>query len=140
MLALRTMNWTIAFSQKNIPVEYRGVPAHKVIEGDEEADQEGTKAVYKHCGCYTETQDPLPVFNYSSFSHVSRRLMEAKSEENKKEIQSMGKKSKHSNWYDLVRRGGNIAVMGARKTIVARFYQLKSEHALIGKYLLQIGK
>jgi len=31
-------------------------------------------------------------------------------------------------------------VMGAKKTIAARFYQLKSGHALIAKYLLQIGK
>jgi len=31
-------------------------------------------------------------------------------------------------------------VMGAKKTIAARFYQLKSGHALIAKYLLRIGK
>jgi len=51
-----------------------------------------------------------------------------------------GKKSKHSYRYDLVKRGGNSAVMEAKKTIAARFYQLKSGHALIVKYLLRIGK
>ena len=61
-------------------------------------------------------------------------------EESKKEIKELGKKSKHSYRYDLVKRGGNSAVMGAKKTIAARFYQLKSGHALIAKYLLQIGK
>jgi len=116
------------------------MPAHKGIEGNEEADQQATKAAYKYCGSYTETQN-LPLFlNYVSFSHVSRRLMEVKWEESKKETKKMGKKSKHSYRYELVKMGGNSAVMRAAKTIAARFYQLKSGHALIAKYLMQIGK
>jgi len=35
------------------------VPAHNGIEGNEEGDQQATKAAYKHCGSYTETQNPL---------------------------------------------------------------------------------
>jgi len=140
ILALRTMNWTDALATKNIQVEYRWVPAHKGIEGNEEADQQATKAAYKHCGSYTETQNPLPFLDDISFAHISRRLTEEKWEESKEEIKTMGQKSKHSYRYDLVKRGGNSAVMEARKTIVARFYQLKSGHALIAKYLLQIGK
>jgi len=134
------MNWTDALARKNINVEYRWVPAHKWIEGNEKADQQATKAAYKHCGSYTEMQDPLPFLDYVSFSHVSRRLTEVKWEESKKEIMKLGKKSKHSYRYDLVKRGGNSAVMEAKKTIAARFYQLKSGHALIAKYLLRIGK
>jgi len=61
-------------------------------------------------------------------------------EESKKDINEMGKKSKHSYRYDLVKRGGNSVVIEAKKTIVARFYQLKSGHALLAKYLLQIRK
>jgi len=61
-------------------------------------------------------------------------------EESKEEIKEMGKKSKHSYQYDLVKRGGNSAVMEAKKTIAARFYQHQSGHALIAKYLLRIGK
>jgi len=140
VLALWTMNWADPLSRKNIQVEYRWVPAHRGIEGNEEADQQATKAVYKHCGSYTETQNPLPFLDYVSFSHFSRRLTEVKWEESKKEIKELGKKSKHSYRYDLVKRGGNSAVMEAKKTIAARFYQLKSEHALIAKYLLRIGK
>jgi len=52
----------------------------------------------------------------------------------------MGKKSKHSYWYDLVKRGGNSAVMKSQKSIAARFYQLKTGHALMGKYLMHIEK
>jgi len=140
VLALRTMNWTDALGRKNIQVEYRWVPAHKRIEGNEEADQQAPKAAYKHCGSYTKTQNPLPFLDYVSFSHVSRKLSEAKWEESLKEIKEMGKKSKHSYWYDLVKRGGNSAVMETKKTIAARFYQLKSGHALIAKYLLRMGK
>jgi len=140
VLALRTMNWTDALARKNIQVEYRWVPAHKGIEGNEEADQQATKAAYKHCGSYTETQNPLPFLDYISFSHVSRRPTEVKWEESKKEIKKMGKKSNHSYRYDLVKRGGNSGVMEAKKMIAARFYQLKSGHALIAKYLLRIGK
>jgi len=44
VLALRTMNWVDALDRKNIQVEYRWVPAHKGIEGNEEADQQTTKA------------------------------------------------------------------------------------------------
>jgi len=140
VLVLRTMNWTAALARKNIQVEYWWVPTHHGIESNEETDQQATKAAYGYCRRYTETQKPLPFLHYVSFSHVSRRLTEVKWEESKREIQEMGKKSKHSYQYDLVKRGGNSAVMEAKKTIAARFYQLKSGHALIAKYLLRIGK
>jgi hypothetical protein len=60
--------------------------------------------------------------------------------ESLKEIKSMGKKSKHSYWYDLLNNGGNSVVMKSRKSIAARFYQLRTGHALLGKYLRRIGK
>ena len=50
-------------------------------------------------------QNPLPFLNYVSFAHISRRLTEVKREESKEEIKEMGKKSKHSYQYDLVKRG-----------------------------------
>jgi len=124
----------------NIQVEYHWVPAHKGVEGNEEADVQATKAAYNHCGRYTETQNPLPHLNDVSFAHISRRLTEMKWEETVKEIDKIGRKSKHSYRYDLVRRGGNSAVMKSRKSIAARFYQLNTGHALLGKYLRRIGK
>jgi len=140
VLAPRTMNWTDALARKNIQVEYQWVPVHKGIEGNEEADVQATKAAYKHCGSYTETQNPPPFVDYVAFSHVSRRLIEAKWEESKEIIKKMGKKSKHSYRYGLVKRGRNSAAMGAKKTIAATLYHLKSGHALIVKHLLRIGK
>jgi ribonuclease HI len=95
-MALRTMNGESELTKKNIRVEYRWVPAHKGVEGNEEADLQETKAAYKHCGSYTETQNPLKHLNYVSFAHISRRLTETKWEERKKEIKELGKKSKHS--------------------------------------------
>jgi len=65
------MNWVNALARKHIPVEYRWVPAHKGIEGNEEADEQVTKVAYKHCGSYTETQNPLPFIDNVCFSHVS---------------------------------------------------------------------
>jgi len=61
-------------------------------------------------------------------------------EESKKEIKEMGKMSKHSYRNDLAKRGGNGAVMESWKSIAARFYQLMTGHALLGKYLRRIGK
>jgi len=115
VLAQRTMNWADALAGKYIQVEYRWVPAHMGIEGNEEADQQATKVAYKHCGSYTETQNPLPFLDYVSFSHISRRLSEAKWEEIKEETKEMGKKSKHSYQYDLVKRGGNSSVSNGSK-------------------------
>jgi len=110
------------------------------VEGNEEADLQATKAAYKHCGSYTETQNPLKHLNDVSFAHINRRLTEVKWEESKNEIQEMGKKSKHSYRYDLVKRGDNEVTMTSRKLIAARFYLLKTGHALIAVYLRQIGK
>ena len=90
------MNWTDALARKYIQVEYRWVPAHKAIEGNEDADQQATKAGYKHCRSYTETQNPPPFLDYVSFANVSRRLTEMKWEESNKEIKEMRKKSMHS--------------------------------------------
>jgi len=139
-LALRTMNWVDALARKHFLAEYGWVPAHKGMEVNEEADQQPTKAAYKHCGSYTETQNPLQFLDYVSFAHINQRLTEVKWEESKREIQEMGKKSKHSYRYNLVKRGGNSVVMGAKKMIAARIYQCKSGHSLIAKYLLRIGK
>jgi len=135
VLALRTMNWESELTDENIQVEYQCVPAHKGVEGNEEADLQVTKAAYKHCWSYTKTKNPLPHLNYVSFFHISRRLTEMKWEESMKEMKEMGKKSKQSYRYDSVKRGGNKVVMESKKSIAARFYQLKTGHALMGKYL-----
>jgi ribonuclease HI len=140
VLALRTMRWESELLRKNIRVEYRWVPAHKGMEGNQQADQQAIKSAYTHREQYTETQNPLPYLNYIFFAHVSRRLTETKWEESKEEIIQMGNKSKHSYRYDLIKRGGNKAVMSSQKSIVSRFYQLKSGLALIAKYLRWIGK
>jgi len=71
VLALQTINWVDALARKNIPVEYQWVPAHQRIEGNEEADQQATKAAYKHYRSYTETQNPLLFLDYVCFSHIS---------------------------------------------------------------------
>jgi len=139
-LTLRTMNWKRELADKNIQVEYQWVPAHNGVEGNEEADSQATKAAYKYCGSYTEMQNPQSRFNYVSFAHIGRRLTEVKWEESLKEIKEMGTKSKQSYRYDLVKRGGNEVAMESKKSIAARFYQLKTGHALTGKYLRRIGK
>jgi len=134
------MNWESELTDKNIQVEYQWVPGHKGVGGNEEADLQETKVAYKYCGSYTETQNPLPHLNYISCAHIGRRLMEVKWDKSKKQIKEMGNKSKHSYRYDLVKRVGNSAVMKSQKSIAARFYQVQTGHALLGKYLWRIRK
>jgi len=65
------MNWESALARKNIQVEYRWVPAHKGMEGNEEADQQATKAVHMDCRSFTEMQNPLPFFDDVCFSYLT---------------------------------------------------------------------
>jgi len=134
------MRWESEILNRGIPVEYRWLRAHEGVEGNEEADQHATKAVYKYRGQYTVTQNPMESCICDTFAHISRRLTETKWEESKKAIEQMRKKSKHSYQYDLAKWGGNCVVMKARKTIAVRFYQLKSGHGLMVQYLRRIGK
>jgi hypothetical protein len=110
------------------------------MEGNEKADQQATKVAYKCMGKNSETQNLLKCLNYISFTHISRKLTKLNWAESKKTMEDMGKKSKQSYRYDLLKRGGNIAVMTSQKLIAARFNQLKSGHVLIAKYLQRIGK
>ena len=137
--ALRTINWESEFLERNVQVEYRWVPADKGLKGNEKADQQATRAAYEWCGRKVETQMLPEHLDYVYFSHMSRKLTELKWEKGKEKIKEKGKKSKHSYQYDLVKRGGNSAVMESKKPIVVRFYQLKTGHALLGKYLQRIG-
>jgi len=66
---------------------------------------------YKSCGKKVETQNPRKQLDYVSFAHIGRKITEMKWEESKKKIKEMGRDSKHSYRYDLVKRGGNSAVM-----------------------------
>jgi ribonuclease HI len=60
VLAFRTMRWESELLKDNIHVQYQWVPAHNGIEGNEQADQQGTKVAYMHRGQYTKTQILLP--------------------------------------------------------------------------------
>lgn len=139
-LGFQTMTWESGIHRKAIPVEYRWVPAHTGIEGNEETDREVPMVAYNHRRSYTEMQNPVKSYDYVTLAHISRRLMEAQWEESNKDITEIGEKSSHGYRYELVNRGGNSEVRKAWKAIVARFYQMKAGHALMALYLRWIGK
>jgi ribonuclease HI len=70
-LALRTIKWERDLLKKTIQVEYRWVPAHKGVEGNEQAYQQAIKAAYKNRGQYTKIQNTIPYLNFVSFAHIS---------------------------------------------------------------------
>jgi len=113
------------------------VPAHKGIEGNEEADQQAMKEAYKHRRLYTEMRNPLKLLDDVSFTHVIRKIKEMKWNESNNIIQELGAqkgKAKHGYRYDLVKRGGDAIVMKAQKSIAVRYNHLKSGHRLLAMY------
>jgi hypothetical protein len=76
-----------------------------------EESSQATKEAYKCGGKNTERWELLKSLSYDSFPHLSGRSTEMTWEESTYEIQELGRKSKNSYQYDLLKSGGNRAFM-----------------------------
>jgi ribonuclease HI len=62
VIAVRTIRWERELRDREIVVEYRWVPGHFDIEGNNRADHQANKTAVKYRGSLTKTQELLTKF------------------------------------------------------------------------------
>ena len=132
-LALRTIDRVKDAQNAGISITIQWTPGHMGVEGNERADQAAKQAA-------TNPRTPrLPADEqFTSTAHLSRKITEEKHQQAWEWYQE---KCKGRAMYKLTRaRGMDPKAAKAPKTISARYYQLKMNHALIGDHLVRIRK
>lgn len=114
-------------------MEYRWVPGHHEVLGNELADQLAKKAAERHPNAGSGTRE---ILGTASLAHVARSVTEAKLADRKAWL------VKHcvpTKYYKCRRKADPIAVK-TRKALASRFYQLRVGKAPTGPYLHQTGR
>jgi ribonuclease HI len=132
-LALRTIERVKRARGDGVNVTIQWIPGHKGVEGNERADQAAKKAA-------TDPRTPrLPANEqFTSAAHLNRRITEEKHQQAWEWAQE---KCKGRAMYKLTRtRGIDPKAAEAPKTVSARYFQLKTNHGLVGDHLVRIKK
>jgi ribonuclease HI len=135
-MAIDSVNLNNKLAGLGIQVEYRWVPSHEGVEGNEKADEAAKAAAINKDGEALRLREK---FKGWSMARVQRTVTEAKWKETeewwKAKFNSKRKR------YKLNKKRRMHRLLGeAKKKIAGRYFQLKVGHALTGVYLERIKK
>jgi ribonuclease HI len=134
MWAMAIIENTRIISQSGIKLEYRWVPGHSGIDGNETAD------AYAKDAAIPENEEALPsqVDRFTSLSHISRKTTEKKW---KQANEWFHLKCRSNKYYRLnENHKPNMMIARTEKSTSQIIYQMTTGHALIGSHLKRVQK
>jgi ribonuclease HI len=135
-MAIDCVNLNNKLAGLGIQVEYRWVPSHNGVEGNEKADEAAKAAAENKNGKALELKEK---FKGWSMARVQREVTEAKWQETEQWWKA--KFNSKRKGYKLNKKRRMHTLLGeAKKKIAGRYFQLKVGHALTGVYLERIKK
>jgi ribonuclease HI len=136
LMAIDSVNLNNKLAELGIQEEYRWVPSHEGVEGNERADEAAKAAAMNEDGEALELREK---FKGWSMARVQRKVTEAKWKET-----NAWWKAKFNNkrkGYKLNGKRRMHTLLGeAKKEIAGRYFQMNVGHALTGVYLKHIKK
>lgn len=131
-LAQRVLDLEEELHTEGVRANFRWVRGHKGIEGNEKADEAAKQATSPKVTRLPQEE------SFASLAHINRTTTDRKWAEHRQWLEAHCKG--HTAYTLTSAQRTDRAPATAEKRTAARYYQLKTGHALIGTYLKRIGR